>query len=102
VAKISRTEPKGVKDGNVKAAYLGGMRGQSAVYRPGIGWSGSDRRRRLNRRPAAAIQRRSVFVNRPTGMEQRRSGWKTRVLILFSVAGIAAGLTVVLGGGFRL
>jgi len=84
----------------MKAAYLGGTRGyQSAVYRPGAGWSGTDRRRRFGRQPLAAKQGRHVRVCPLTVAYRRRPGLRTKTFIVSSILVVATALTVVLSGG---
>lgn len=87
----------------MKDTYLGGTRGyQSAVYRPGTGWSGTDRRRHFGRQPLAFKKDRHVCVCPLTVAHRRRPGLRTKTLIVSSVVTVAALLTVVLSGGARL
>jgi hypothetical protein len=87
----------------MKAAYLGGTRGhQSAVYRPGTGWSGRDRHWRVGRQPQAFKKDRHALVCPLTVAHRRRPGLRTKMLIVSSVAVVAALLVLVLYGGFQL
>jgi hypothetical protein len=82
----------------MKAAYLGGTRGyQSAYYRPGYGWTGTDRRRRYGRnRPVLATAGVRIY---PLAMSRpRRPGLITRAVILTLVVAISLAMAVVLGG----
>ena len=87
----------------MKDAYLGGTRGhQSAVYRPGTGWSGTDRRRHFGRQPLAFKKDRQVRVCPLTVSHRRRPGLRTKTFIVSSVVTVATVLTLVLSGGARL
>ena len=84
----------------MKVAYLGGTRGyQSPVYRPGTGWSGTDRRRRFSRQPLAYKKDVHVRVCPLTVAHRRRPGLRTKTFIVSSVVVVATALTVVLSGG---
>ena len=83
----------------MKAAYLGGTRGyQSAYYRPGSGWTETDRRRRHSRiRPVLATATGARIT--PLAMARpHRPGLMTKALILTLVVAIALAMAVVLGG----
>jgi hypothetical protein len=83
----------------MKAAYLGGARGyQSAYYRPGSGWTETDRRRRHGRiRPALAASTGARIT--PLAMARpHRPGLMTKAVILMVVVAIALAMAVVLGG----
>jgi hypothetical protein len=81
----------------MKPAYLGGVRGyQSAVYRPGMGWSGTESRRHPGRQPAVFKKNQTVRVSPLAVAYQRRPGLKTRAAIVASVASIAGMLSLVL------
>jgi hypothetical protein len=82
----------------MKAAYLGGTRGyQSAHYRPGAGWTATDRRRRYGRsRPVLAAG--GAHLTPLAVAHPRRPGLITKAFILVAVAAVASALTVVLGG----
>jgi len=85
----------------MEPVYLGGVRGhQSAVYKPGIGWSGAETRRHLrSRRPAV----RTVPVTyRMTVARQHRPGAGTKATIVVVMATVALVLTLVLGGVVQL
>jgi hypothetical protein len=84
------------------AMYLGGTRGyQSAVYRPGVGWSGTDRHHRVGRQPRAFKADRRPQVHPLTVAYRRRPGLRARALIVSSVIVVATVLAVVLTGGAR-
>lgn len=82
----------------MKPVYLGGVRGyQSAVYRPGTGWSGMETHRHLGTRRAPV---RTARIACPlTVTERRRPGARTKVAIVAIMATVAGVLTLVLGGG---
>jgi hypothetical protein len=82
----------------MKAAYLGGTRGyQSTLYRPGYGWSGTDRRRRFGRsRPVLAGG--SARLSPLAITHRRRPGILTKMVILTVVVAVSLALAVVLGG----
>jgi hypothetical protein len=83
----------------MKVAYVGGTGGyRGAVYRPGTGWSGADRRRRFSFRPLAFKKERLVRVCPLTVVHRRRPGLRTRALVVTSVVAVATVLTVVLSG----
>jgi hypothetical protein len=87
----------------VKAAYLGGTRGyQSAIYRPGTGWSGTDHRPRFGRQPLALKHDRCAHLCPLAVAHRRRPGLRTKALIVSTVALVAALLTIVLSGGAQL
>jgi hypothetical protein len=87
----------------MKVAYLGGTRGyQSAVYRPGQGWSGTVSHRRFVRQRRVSKTDRYVHVCPLTVARRRRPGIRTKTFIVSSVVVVAAALTVVLSGGARL
>ena len=87
----------------MRAAYLGGTRGyQSAIYRPGTGWSGTARRPRLGRQPLALRRDRRAHLCPLAVAHRRRPGLKTKALIVSTVALLAALLTIVLSGGVQL
>ena len=82
----------------MKAAYLGGTRGyQSAYYRPGSGWTGTDRRIRFGRtRPVLAMGIGARIT--PLAMARpRRAGLVTKAVILALVVAIALAMAVVFG-----
>jgi hypothetical protein len=86
----------------MKVAYVGGTKGyQGAIYRPGAGWIGPDRRRRFSFQPLAFKKNRLVHVCPLTVAHRRRPGLRTRTFIVSSVVLVAAVLTVVLSGGAR-
>lgn len=86
----------------MKVAYLGGTRGyQSAVYRPGVGWSGTGPRRRFVLPRTASTKGRPVRVCPLTVARRRRPGLRTKTFIVASVVALATVLTVVLSGGAR-
>lgn len=87
----------------MKAAYLGGTRGyQSAVYRPGAGWSGTDRRPRFGRQPLALRPDRCAHISPLAVAHRRRPGLRTKALIVSTAALVAALLTIVLSGSAQL
>jgi hypothetical protein len=86
----------------MKVAYVGGTGGyRGAVYRPGTGWSGTDRRRRFSFRPLAFKKERLVRVCPLTVAHRQRPGLRTRTLIVTMVVAVATVLTVVLSGAAR-
>lgn len=75
----------------MKPAYLGGVRGyQSAVYRPGVGWSSVATYRHQGRQPAVLRKNASVRLSPLAVAYQRRPGLKTRAAIVATVATVAA------------
>jgi hypothetical protein len=87
----------------VKAAYLGGTRGyQSVIYRPGTGWTGTDRRPRFGRQPLARKQDRRAHLCPLAVAQRRRPGLRTKALIVSTAALVAALLTIALSGGAQL
>jgi len=85
----------------MKPVYLGGVRGyQSAVYRPGTGWSGSETHRHFGSRRAPV--RTAPLACPLTVSQQRRPGARTKVAIVAGMATVAGVLTLVLGGGAQL
>lgn len=87
----------------MKPAYLGGVRGyQSAVYRPGTGWSGAGSHGHIGRQPAVFRKKPSVSVSPLDVAYQRRPGLKMRAAILATVATVAGLLTLILAGGAQL
>ena len=86
----------------MKSAYLGGTRGhQAAVYRPGIGWSGSDQVRYFRRQPRAFKSDGHLHVTPLTMVHRRRPGLRTKTFIVTTVAAVAALMTMVLSGGVK-
>jgi hypothetical protein len=87
----------------MKPAYLGGVRGyQSAVYRPGLGWSGADSHRHAGHQPAVFKRNQSLHVCPLTVAHRRRPGLKTKTAIIAIVAAVAGLLTLVLSGAAQL
>ncbi len=87
----------------MKPVYLGGVRGyQSAVYRPGAGWSGGDIHRRPVHQPA--VHNRPVaFCASPLSVAQRRRpGLKTKTAIIAIMLVIASLLAIVMSGVAQL
>ena len=83
----------------MKPAYLGGVRGyQSAVYRPGTGWSGYETRRHMFRQPAVFKKNRTVHLSPMAVATRRRPGLKTKTAIIACVASIAGILALVFTG----
>lgn len=82
----------------MKPVYLGGVRGyQSAVYRPGAGWTGAETHRHFGSRRAPV---RTVSLAYPlTVTRRRRPGARTKVAIVAIMATVAGVLTLVFGGG---
>lgn len=87
----------------MKPAYLGGVRGyQSAVYRPGMGWSGATGHHHLRRQPAVFSRKQTLRVC-PMAVARRRSpGLVTKTAIVAVMAGLACFLTLVLSGVAQL
>jgi hypothetical protein len=87
----------------MKPAYLGGVRGyQSAVYKPGTGWSGAESRRHSGHQPAVFRKSQPVRVSPMTVAFGRRPGLKTRTAIVATVVAVAGILALVLAGGAQL
>ena len=83
----------------MKPVYLGGVRGyQSAVYRPGVGWSGGEIHRHHSRQPAVFKGNQSMHVSPLAVAYRRRPGLKTKTTILACMAVLAGLLTLVLSG----
>lgn len=83
----------------MKPAYLGGVRGyQSAVYRPGMGWTGYETHRHAVHQPAVFKKNEPLHVS-PLAVATRRSpGLRTKTAIVASVATIAGLLALVFTG----
>ncbi len=85
----------------MKPTYLGGVRGyQSAVYRPGMGWTGTESHRHWGHQPAVfkKSQGRAMHIS-PLGVAtRRRPGLKTKAAIIASVMTIAGVLALVFTG----
>ncbi len=87
----------------MKPIYLGGVRGyQSAVYRPGVGWSGTEIRRHTARRPAAPARKPAVSPYLLTLSRKQRPGTKTKVAILATMVALVAIMALVFAGGAQL
>jgi hypothetical protein len=85
----------------MKPAYLGGVRGyQSAVYRPGMGWTGFETNRHWGHQPAVfkKSESRAMHVSPLAVATRRRPGLKTKTAIVASVMAIAGVLALVLTG----
>lgn len=83
----------------MKAAYLGGTRGhQSAMYRPGAGWSRIERRRKFGRNPLAAARGGAARVTPLSVAYRRRPGLLARALIVSTVVLVAVLMAMVLSG----
>lgn len=83
----------------MKAAYLGGTRGyQSAYYRPGSGWTGTDRRRRFGRSRTVLATGAGARIYPLATSRPRRPGLMTKAVILALVVAISLAMAVVLGG----
>ncbi len=84
----------------MKPVYLGGVRGyQSAVYRPGEGWTGIHTHRHFgSRRPPV---RTAPLAYPLTVTQQRRPGARTKVAIVAIMVTVAAVLTLVFAGGVQ-
>jgi hypothetical protein len=86
----------------MKPAYLGGVRGyQSAVYRPGAGWTGYETHRHWGHQPVVFSKRnpnRAMHVSPLAVATRRRPGLKTKTAIVASVMTIAGVLALVLTG----
>jgi hypothetical protein len=86
----------------MKIGYLGGMRGyQTAVYRPGSGWTSRRGIVRFGRRPRAFYLHGLLSVAPMTVARRRQPGVRTRITIVASVivAGVLVGLSL---GGVHL
>jgi hypothetical protein len=87
----------------MRAGYLGGTRGyQSAVYRPGTGWTSNHRRLHLGLQPSASRRSRRMRVSPLAVARRRRPGLLTKAVIVSGVILVAALLTVVLAGMAQL
>jgi hypothetical protein len=87
----------------MKAAYLGGTRGhQAAVYRPGMGWSGSGEGRRFGHQPRAFKNDGRLRVCPLAMAYRRRPGLRAKTLIVTVVFAVAALLAMVLSGSAQL
>lgn len=84
----------------MKPAYLGGVRGyRSAIYRPGMGWSGGETHRHvISRQPAVFKKNRPVHLSPLTVAHQRRPGLKARAAIVAAVASVAGLLAIAFVG----
>jgi hypothetical protein len=83
----------------MKAVYLGGVRGhQSAVYRPGAGWSGIESHRRSRRQPAISLKKPMICACPLTVVRPRRPGLKTKTAIIAVMISLAGLLAIVLSG----
>ncbi len=87
----------------MKPVYLGGVRGyQSAVYRPGTGWSGSESHRHSGHQPAVYNKIRPAHACPLTVARRRRPGLKTKAAIVATVVALAGLLTLVFSGAAQL
>ncbi len=87
----------------MKPVYLGGVRGhQSAVYRPGLGWSGTEGHRHIGRQPAVFKKSQMIRACPLTVAHRRRPGLKTKAAIVAIVVVVAGLLTLVLSGAAQL
>ena len=87
----------------MKPAYLGGVRGyQSAVYRPGMGWTGYETHRHVGHQPAVFKKNATLHVSPLAVATRHRPGLKTKTAILASVATIAGVLALVFTGVAQL
>lgn len=86
----------------MKAAFVGGTRGyRSAVYRPGSGWTVTDRRSVSSRRLRVLKKDRYVSTCPLAVARRRHPGLRTKTLVVSGVIVVATVLTVVLSGGSR-
>jgi hypothetical protein len=87
----------------MKSAYLGGTRGyQSAIYRPGAGWTGRTGHWRVGRQPRVLGNRRRPVASPLVVAHKRRPGLATKMLILSTIMVVAAALALVLTGTVAL
>ena len=87
----------------MKPVYLGGVRGyQSAVYRPGIGWSGSQSHGHSHHQPSVFKKNQLARPCPLTIARRRRPGLKTKTAIIATMAALAGLLTLVLTGAAQL
>ena len=87
----------------MKVAYLGGTRGyRSAVYRPGSGWTVTDRRLHSGRGLLPFKRNRYVTTCPLAVARRRRPGPRTKALIVSSIVVVGTVLAVVLTGASRL
>jgi hypothetical protein len=87
----------------MKPVYLGGVRGyQSAIYRPGSGWSASDGGWRPKRQPAIFSKRQTLRVCPLSVARRHRPGLKTKTAIVAVMAVLVGFLTLVLSGVAQL
>jgi hypothetical protein len=85
----------------MKPVYLGGVRGyQSAVYKPGMGWSGTESHRYI--RPRQAAVRTASLAYPMTVARQRRPGPRTKIAILAIMATVAGVLSLIFSGAAQL
>lgn len=87
----------------MKPVYLGGVRGyQSAVYRPGSGWSVGESQWRPRRQPAVFRKSQALHVCPITVARRHRPGLRTKTLIVAVMAALVGFLTLVLSGVAQL
>jgi hypothetical protein len=83
----------------MKISYLGGMRGyQTAIYRPGSGWTSRRGTVRFGRRPRAFHLDGLSFLAPITVARRRQPGLATRITIVASVITAAVLVGLSLGG----
>lgn len=83
----------------MKPTYLGGVRGyQSAVYRPGMGWTGYETHRHAGHQPAVFRKNQPLHVSPLAVATRRRPGFKTKTAIVASIATIASMLALIFTG----
>ena len=89
----------------MKPTYLGGVRGyQSAVYRPGMGWTGYETHRHWGHQPAVFKKSagRAMHISPLAVATRRRPGLKTKTAIVASVMTIAGVLALIFTGVTQL
>jgi hypothetical protein len=87
----------------MKPVYLGGVRGyQSAVYRPGMGWSGSQSHGHGGHQPSVFKKNQALRACPITVSRRRRPGLKTKTAIVAIMVVVAGLLTLVFTGAAQL
>ncbi|MBN1320676.1 MAG: hypothetical protein JXA87_07545 [Thermoleophilia bacterium] len=86
----------------MKPVYLGGVRGyQSAVYRPGMGWSATETHRHHGHRPPAPKANQPMRVSPLAVASRRGPGVRTKTAIVAVMVALAGVLTLVLSGAVQ-
>jgi len=86
----------------MKPVYLGGVRGyQSAVYRPGMGWSAAETHRHHGHRPPTLRANQPMRVSPLAVVHRRGPGVRTKTAIVAVLVALAGVLTLVLSGAVQ-